>query len=178
MGYLILAELPSDLPTNWKDTDYVSPNGTEVGKPEKYGYNYLMRQVNLSQKAINDLDKAICNLIYNEGSNIITDATYDDRSLSDYIRRLIENDDTHDVLHIVAKMQNFQDLPQYGKVYVINAYNNESSLWDVTATEASTNRIYVRQLDTNTGWLTSGWDEILHTGSYQRLTGLAPASLE
>lgn len=56
MGNIITPVLPHDLPENWNDTQYVSPGGTEVGLTEKHGYNYLMKQVNNSQKAINELD--------------------------------------------------------------------------------------------------------------------------
>lgn len=56
MGNFITPVLPHDLPENWNDTQYVSPGGTEVGLTEKHGYNYLMKQVNNSQKAINELD--------------------------------------------------------------------------------------------------------------------------
>lgn len=56
MGNIITPVLPHDLPENWNDTQYVSPGGTEVGPTEKHGYNYLMKQVNNSQKAINELD--------------------------------------------------------------------------------------------------------------------------
>lgn len=56
MGNIITPVLPHDLPENWNDNQYVSPGGTEVGLTEKHGYNYLMKQVNNSQKAINELD--------------------------------------------------------------------------------------------------------------------------
>ena len=56
MGNIITPVLPHDLPENWNDTQYVSPGGIEVGLTEKHGYNYLMKQVNNSQKAINELD--------------------------------------------------------------------------------------------------------------------------
>lgn len=70
MGKIITPVLLQDLPENWNDTQYVSPGGTEVGLTEKHGYNYLMKQVNLSQQAINELDTAMSgirglNLLYN-----------------------------------------------------------------------------------------------------------------
>ena len=45
--------LPADLPENWQQGQTISPNGTEVGLSEQHGYNYLMRQVNAAQTAIN-----------------------------------------------------------------------------------------------------------------------------
>lgn len=47
----ITVPLPQDLPTNWTYGQTVSPNGSEVGLSEQYGYNYLMAQVNAAQKA-------------------------------------------------------------------------------------------------------------------------------
>lgn len=62
MGNIITPVLPHDLPENWNDTQYVSPGGTEVGLTEKHGYNYLMKQVNNSQKAINELDSEMAEI--------------------------------------------------------------------------------------------------------------------
>lgn len=56
MAKFIKTPLPKDLPDNWRDTQYVSPNGAEVGLSPQHGYNYLMRQVNNSQKALEELD--------------------------------------------------------------------------------------------------------------------------
>ena len=50
--------LPADLPENWQINNAVSPTGTDVGLTEKHGYNYLHKQVNNAQKAINDLNNA------------------------------------------------------------------------------------------------------------------------
>lgn len=54
----ISVNLPADLPENWTDTQYVSPEGIEVGLTEKHGYNYLMKQVNNAQTAILELADA------------------------------------------------------------------------------------------------------------------------
>lgn len=56
---IVSVPLPADLPENWTDTQYVSPGGTEVGLTPQHGYNYLMKQVNNSQKAINELDAEV-----------------------------------------------------------------------------------------------------------------------
>lgn len=50
--------LPADLPENWTDSQYVSPGGTEVGLTHQHGYNYLNRQVNAVQKAVQEIDAA------------------------------------------------------------------------------------------------------------------------
>lgn len=69
MGKLITVPLPQDLPENWNDSQYVSPGGTESGLTEQHGYNYLMKQVNAAQKAIQELDNAALisrrNLLHN-----------------------------------------------------------------------------------------------------------------
>lgn len=56
MGNIISSNMPKDLPENWTENQYVSPGGVEVGLTEKHGYNYLMKQVNLAQKSIEELD--------------------------------------------------------------------------------------------------------------------------
>lgn len=58
MGNIITPELPHDLPENWTDNQYVTPGGTEAGLTEQHGFNYLMKQVNNTQKAVNELDTA------------------------------------------------------------------------------------------------------------------------
>lgn len=56
--------LPADLPENWTQGQIVSPNGSEVGLTQQHGYNYLMRQVNETQEALNSVTKqGIQNLI-------------------------------------------------------------------------------------------------------------------
>lgn len=54
-----MANLPADLPEDWTQGQYISPNGTEVGLSEKHGYNYLMQQVNAAQTAINNITAEI-----------------------------------------------------------------------------------------------------------------------
>lgn len=58
MGKIISVNMPKDLPENWNDNQYVSPGGVEVGLTEQHGYNYLMKQVNAAQRAIQELDDA------------------------------------------------------------------------------------------------------------------------
>lgn len=52
---LVSVPLPADLPEDWTDNQYVSPEGTEVGLTPQHGYNYLMKQVNNAQKAVKEL---------------------------------------------------------------------------------------------------------------------------
>ena len=53
-----MANLPADLPTNWTQGQIISPNGTEVGLSQQYGYNYLNEQVNNTQTEVNSLSTA------------------------------------------------------------------------------------------------------------------------
>lgn len=55
----ITVPLPQNLPTNWTYGQTVAPNGSEVGLPEQFGYNYLMEQVNAAQKAAQELGTAL-----------------------------------------------------------------------------------------------------------------------
>lgn len=48
--------LPADLPENWTSDQTVAPTGAEVGMDEQHGYNYLMQQVNNTQKAATALN--------------------------------------------------------------------------------------------------------------------------
>lgn len=61
MGKIINQNLPHDLPENWTDNQYVTPGGTEAGLSEQHGFNYLMKQVNNAQKAIQELDAGSVN---------------------------------------------------------------------------------------------------------------------
>lgn len=54
-----MPKLPADLPENWTQGQTISPNGTEVGLTEQYGYNYLMKQVNNTQTEVNGINEAL-----------------------------------------------------------------------------------------------------------------------
>lgn len=54
-----MTKLPADLPENWTQGQTVSPNGTEAGLTEQHGYNYLMKQVNATQKEVNGIQDAL-----------------------------------------------------------------------------------------------------------------------
>lgn len=71
MSNFISVLLPHDLPENWNDTQYVSPNGAEVGLPSQYGYNHLMRQVNNAQIAAVELAETL-----SSGDNNLLDNWY------------------------------------------------------------------------------------------------------
>ena len=60
MPYFLNDDLPHDLPENWNSTQYVAPEGADVGLPDQYGYNYLCRQVNAAQGAILSLTAVAC----------------------------------------------------------------------------------------------------------------------
>lgn len=72
MPYFVNEELPKDLPENWLDDEYVSPNGIEVGLSNKHGYNYLMKQVNDSQSAILTID----NILASGNTNLIDNSYF------------------------------------------------------------------------------------------------------
>lgn len=46
--------LPADLPTNWNASQAITPQGTETGLSPQHGYNYLNKQINDAQTAVND----------------------------------------------------------------------------------------------------------------------------
>lgn len=54
-----MPNLPADLPEDWTSNQKISPNGTEVGLSEQHGYNYLMKQVNDTQDAVNNISTEI-----------------------------------------------------------------------------------------------------------------------
>ena len=62
---LIVFPLVPDLPEDWVIDSTITPNGTEVGLTERYGYNYLMKMVNKSLKAVNQVDARITTSIAN-----------------------------------------------------------------------------------------------------------------
>lgn len=55
--------LPADLPQAWTTGQIVSPNGSDVGLTTKHGYNYLMRQVNIIQRALVAVGNAFPDLL-------------------------------------------------------------------------------------------------------------------
>ena len=75
MSNFISVLLPHDLPEDWKDSHYVSPNGTEVGLTQKHGYNYLMKQVNNAQQAAAELSEGLDIMV---GVNMLDNAYFVD----------------------------------------------------------------------------------------------------
>lgn len=75
MSNFISVLLPHDLPEDWKDSHYVSPNGTEVGLTPKHGYNYLMKQVNNAQQAAAELSEGLDIMV---GVNMLDNAYFVD----------------------------------------------------------------------------------------------------
>ena len=55
----VVFPLVPNLPEDWVVDSIITPNGTEVGLTERYGYNYLMRTVNASLRAANFLNSKI-----------------------------------------------------------------------------------------------------------------------
>lgn len=56
MANLFPTPFPADLPENWTQGQIVSPNGTEVGLTQQYGYNYLMQLVNSLASGLNGVN--------------------------------------------------------------------------------------------------------------------------
>ena len=56
MANLFPTPFAADLPENWAQGQIVSPNGTEVGLTQQYGYNYLMRLVNSLASGLNGVN--------------------------------------------------------------------------------------------------------------------------
>ena len=54
--------LPADLPENWSIGQIVAPAGADVGLDQQHGYNYLMKQVNDAQQAVNTMNNAFSGL--------------------------------------------------------------------------------------------------------------------
>ena len=63
--------LPANLPTNWVQNQIVPPNGSDVGQSTEYGYNYLNRQINDAQNAVNTINAAFDGLV---GTSVPTPA--------------------------------------------------------------------------------------------------------
>lgn len=76
MGRIITPVLPHDLPENWTDNQFVTPGGTEAGLTEQHGFNYLMKQVNNTQKAVNELDSRVMST---DGGKMLNNISYDAR---------------------------------------------------------------------------------------------------
>ena len=54
----IQSPLAADLPENWSTGQIVAPAGSDVGLSQRHGYNYLMKQVNAAQEAVNTINNA------------------------------------------------------------------------------------------------------------------------
>lgn len=74
MGKIITPVLPHDLPENWTDNQYVTPGGIEAGLSKQHGFNYLMKQVNDAQRAINELDSVAMSI---NGGKMINNMTFE-----------------------------------------------------------------------------------------------------
>lgn len=62
----ITVPLPADLPENWTEGQTVAPDGTDAGLTEQHGYNYLMKQVNAAQEALQQVADYFPNLATTE----------------------------------------------------------------------------------------------------------------
>lgn len=55
--------LPADLPEDWSNGQIVAPQGAAVGLSEQHGYNYLSKQINDAQEAINAINEAFDGIV-------------------------------------------------------------------------------------------------------------------
>ena len=152
MGKIITTALPHDLPENWTDTQFVSPGGTEVGLTEKHGYNYLMKQVNEAQKAVNELDDAL-GTIYVSPLDRATPDTTGFSTLLGYIKSLQDKGKRR----IEATVSDFPDMPVVNWGFKLIATRGEADIWDVQLLKALSNYSYVRQMYANGGWIQNTW---------------------
>lgn len=166
--------LPHDLPENWTSNNYVSPNGTDVGLTAKHGYNYLMKQVNNSHRAFNEMATNVEKLVHSEGTTPILGV------MSSYtsIHNLITTMHNAGYEYFTAIVGAFVDLPVDNAYFHLVARRGDADVWNVQVMEPNENWVFFRNLTISGGWIQPQWDEVMHTGSYQRLSGLAPAALE
>ena len=173
MGKVTTWSLPHDLPENWNDTQYVSPGGTEVGLTAKHGYNYLMKQVNNSHKAFNEMATNVEKLVHSEGTTPILGFMSSYSSIVALVTAMYNAG--YDFFTAVVGA--FSDLPSDSAYYTLEARHGDGDVWSVQVTDPNENQIFYRNMTVSGGWRETKWAEVVHTGSYQRLTGLAPASL-
>lgn len=166
--------LPHDLPQNWNDNNYVSPNGTEVGLTTKHGYNYLMKQVNNTQLAFNEMAANVENLVHSEGTITILGPLSSYSSVANLITTM-SNAGYESFTAVVAA---FVDLPIDNATFKLWACKGDYDVWYANIVSSDSNGVFYRQMTLSAGWIQPQWEEVLHTGSYKRLTGLTPASLE
>ena len=173
MGKFVTTPLPQDLPEDWNDSQYVSPGGVETGLTEKHGYNYLMQQVNATQKAVQELDEGVEKVLFHTGKDALTPTTTGYSTLFEYIKSL------HDkgIVHVIAKINSFADLPRPSWGYLLNAYNSEGKMWDVQITEAVNNRMFLRQLNATTKWIKDTWGRIVISTFDDELVFARPDSI-
>lgn len=140
MSKFITTPLAKDLPENWTDVQYVSPNGTEVGLSEKHGYNYLMKQVNNAQKAAEELGNGMDFMV---GVNLL-----DNWYFPDPVHRKLEK-------YAVKGATYYTDQTFATKVKTLEAAAPLTSLEDTYGTiklPSSANTFYVKPADIRDGY--------------------------
>ena len=143
MSKFITTPLAKDLPENWTDTQYVSPNGTEVSLSEKHGYNYLMKQVNNAQKAAEELGNGMDFMV---GVNLL-----DNWYFPDPVHRKLEK-------YAVKGATYYTDQTFATKVKTLEAAAPLTSLEDAYGTiklPSSANTFYVKPADIRDGYAAS-----------------------
>ena len=144
MSKFITVPIPADLPENWDETNYVSPGGVEVGLTQKHGYNYLMKQVNNSQKAITELGTATDYMI---GVNML-----DNSYFADPVRRGLEK-------YAVAGASYYEDATFAKKVYTLKQDGPLTEFTDAYGafkSSSGNNTYYVKPEDVRDGYAADG----------------------
>lgn len=67
-----ITNLLADMPENWTNNQIVSSDGTSVGLTKQHGYNYLMKKVNETVKAVNDINDAFSKLTTDKDLQALT----------------------------------------------------------------------------------------------------------
>ena len=155
MGKIITEALPHDLPENWTDNQYVSPGGVEVGLTAQHGYNYLMKQVNASQRAIKELDDSM-GIMYTSPLERSTPDTTGYDTLLAYISSV------HNLgkRRIEATVSDFPDMPMMNWGFKLIATRSESNIWDVRLIKALASYEYVREMYANGTWVQNTWSRV------------------
>lgn len=125
------ANLPADLPENWRTMETVAPEGEDVGLTPQHGYNYLMKQVNAAQNAVNDAQKAI-----NSITDTLTEVAQQSTSL-EILNKIGNPSDSGDNT-IFGKQNNLVKLTQREQIFNITSAQTVSTSTPNSPNEFST----------------------------------------
>jgi len=144
--------LPADLPENWTSGQIVAPTGAEAGLDEQHGYNYLMKQVNNAQKAVNALDKGKADSVVPHDLSIPITGWQTDTEVAEYPHYI---DITADVTSttVVSVSINPASADVAGKAMLVNP-------------ETRTGAIRIRAHNIPTAEISARWYPIKYGGQF------------